>query len=87
MIQTIHNGKTVIMFSDTGHKVIRSGIAYDEAWDPEETGRVYSEADEYADEPTTAIVWWTKKLAQGEITKKDIPRKIKEAMKKLEDNQ
>lgn len=84
MIQSIHNGKTVITFSDTGHKVMRDGIAYDEAWDPANTNRVYSEAKEYADEPTTAMQWWAEKIDRGEASEEDIPERIKEAMEKLQ---
>ena len=42
-------------YSDQGMKVERDGIRYDEAIDPEELGRVYTETDEPAEEPVEAL--------------------------------
>ena len=78
MIQKFSNGKTVLTFSDTGHKVIRDGVAYDEAIDPAEANRVYSEAVEYADEPVSAADYWSEKVYAGEIEDIDIPPHVKE---------
>lgn len=33
-------------YSDRGRKIMRDGVAYDEAIDPSDSGRVYTEADE-----------------------------------------
>lgn len=33
-------------YSDRGRKIIRDGVAYDEAIDPSDSGRVYTESDE-----------------------------------------
>lgn len=33
-------------YSDLGHKIMRDGVAYDEAIDPSDSGRVYTESDE-----------------------------------------
>ena len=33
-------------YSDLGRKIMRDGIAYDEAIDPSDSGRTYTEADE-----------------------------------------
>lgn len=50
MIQTenmiINNITFVRTYSDTGHKVERDGVAYDEAIDPADTGRTYTESAE-----------------------------------------
>ena len=32
--------------SDLGRKIMRDGVAYDEAIDPSDSGRVYTESDE-----------------------------------------
>lgn len=36
-------------WSDAGRQVVRDGIAYDEAYDPAELGRTYSEGDPIED--------------------------------------
>ena len=50
MIQTENmtiNGISFIRtYSDTGHRVERDGVAYDEAIDPADTGRTYTESAE-----------------------------------------
>lgn len=33
-------------YSDRGRKIMRDGVVYDEAIDPSDSGRVYTEADE-----------------------------------------
>ena len=33
-------------YSDRGRKIMRDGVAYDEAIDPADSGRVYTESDE-----------------------------------------
>ena len=33
-------------YSDRGRKIIRDGVTYDEAIDPSDSGRVYTESDE-----------------------------------------
>lgn len=33
-------------YSDLGRKIMRDGVAYDEAIDPSDSGRVYTESDE-----------------------------------------
>lgn len=33
-------------YSDLGRKIMRDGVAYDEAIDPSDSGRVYTELDE-----------------------------------------
>ena len=33
-------------YSDAGYRIERDGVRYDEAIDPESTGRVYTETDE-----------------------------------------
>lgn len=33
-------------YSSLGRKIMRDGVAYDEAIDPSDSGRVYTEADE-----------------------------------------
>lgn len=49
MIQTEQieiNGRTFTRtWSDAGRQVVRDGIAYDEAYDPAELGRTYTEGD------------------------------------------
>lgn len=54
MIQTenmiINNITFVRTYSDTGHKVERDGVAYDEAIDPADTGRTYTESAEMVGE-------------------------------------
>lgn len=37
-------------YSDTGHRVERDGVAYDEAIDPADTGRTYTESSEMVGE-------------------------------------
>ena len=40
------NGKAFVMtYSDSGFKVERDGVRYDEAIDPAELGRMYTETD------------------------------------------
>lgn len=36
-------------YSDAGYKIARDGVVYDEAIDPEDTDRVYTETDERRD--------------------------------------
>lgn len=43
---TINGIPFVRTYSDTGHKVERDGVAYDEAIDPADTGRTYTESAE-----------------------------------------
>lgn len=33
-------------YSDRGRKIIRDGVTYDEAIDPSDSGRIYTESDE-----------------------------------------
>ena len=46
---TINGISFVRTYSDTGHKVERDGVAYDEAIDPADTGRTYTESSEMVD--------------------------------------
>lgn len=39
-------------YSDTGRYVVRDGVSYDEAWDPSEFERVYTEGDLIPEEET-----------------------------------
>lgn len=50
---TINNRQFTHTWSDAGRQVVRDGIAYDEAYDPAELGRVYTEGD-YIDDDATA---------------------------------
>lgn len=43
---TINGISFVRTYSDTGHRVERDGVAYDEAIDPADTGRTYTESAE-----------------------------------------
>lgn len=44
------NGKVFIRtYSDSGYKVERDGVCYDEAIDPADTNREYTETDELAE--------------------------------------
>ena len=53
---TINGISFVRTYSDTGHRVERDGVAYDEAIDPADTGRTYTESSEMvgADEESDA---------------------------------
>lgn len=53
---TINGRELVRTFSDAGYMIERDGIRYEEAVDPAEFGRTYTETDEtaYADEDATA---------------------------------
>lgn len=47
------NGKDFIRtYSDVGRYVVRDGIEYNEACDPAEFGRIYTEGDFIDNEPT-----------------------------------
>ena len=49
------NGKAFVRtYSDLGYMVERDGIRYDEAIDPVEFGRTYTETDERIEEEATA---------------------------------
>lgn len=43
---TINGISFVRTYSDTGHRVERDGVVYDEAIDPADTGRTYTESSE-----------------------------------------
>jgi hypothetical protein len=48
------NGKAFVMtYSDSGFKVERDGVRYDEAIDPAELGRVYTESTEVTQDEAT----------------------------------
>lgn len=47
---TINGISFVRTYSDTGHRVERDGVAYDEAIDPADTGRTYTESEEMVGE-------------------------------------
>lgn len=47
---TINGISFVRTYSDTGRKVERDGVAYDEAIDPADTGRTYTESSEMVGE-------------------------------------
>lgn len=42
---TINNVQFVRTYSDSGRYVVRDGVSYDEAIDPAELGRTYTEGD------------------------------------------
>lgn len=42
---TIDGREFIRTYSDAGRYVVRDGISYDEAWDPAEFGRTYTEGD------------------------------------------
>lgn len=45
------NGRSfVVTSSDSGYMIERDGYKYAEAWDPEGTGRTYTETDEKIEE-------------------------------------
>ena len=45
------NGRSfVVTASDSGYMIERDGSKYSEAWDPEGTGRTYTETDEKIEE-------------------------------------
>lgn len=48
---TINGRPFVKTYSDAGYKVERDGVRYDEANDPEEFDRVYTETDEPIEVP------------------------------------
>jgi hypothetical protein len=48
------NGKAFVMtYSDSGFKVERDGVRYDEAIDPAELGRMYTESTEVTQDEAT----------------------------------
>ena len=47
---TINGIHFIRTYSDTGHKVERDGVVYDEAIDPADTGRTYTESAEMVGE-------------------------------------
>lgn len=50
MIKTVRLSETLIRtYSDTGYKIARDGVKYDEAVDPACLNRVYIETDELID--------------------------------------
>ncbi len=42
---TIDGRQFTITYSDDGRYVVRDGVSYDEAYDPSEYGRTYTEGD------------------------------------------
>lgn len=42
---TINNVQFIRTYSDSGHYVVRDGVSYDEAIDPAELGRTYTEGN------------------------------------------
>lgn len=50
---TINGISFVRTYSDTGHKVERDGVVYDEAIDPADAGRTYTESSEMVGEDVT----------------------------------
>lgn len=54
-IVTINGKEYQHTYSDAGRTVVREGIAYSEAIDPIDSGRVYTEGDYLVDEDITDI--------------------------------
>lgn len=42
---TINNVQFIRTYSDSGRYIVRDGVSYDEAIDPAESGRTYTEGD------------------------------------------
>ena len=49
--ETLNNRTFIVTVSDSGFMISRDGALYSEAWDPEETDRVYEETDIPIEEP------------------------------------
>lgn len=60
------NGRTFIhTYSDNSMKIIRDGIEYDEAYDPIDTGRVYTETEHIIETVTEDIEELKQKYAEA----------------------
>lgn len=65
-----YNGNLVKTYSDAGMKIERDGVRYDEAIDPVDSGRTYTETDELTAKAAEEAV---------EVTMEDLENALKEA--------
>lgn len=64
---TINGRQLIRTYSDSGYMVERDGVQYDEAIDPIDTNRVYTETDTLIDSETTDEEYATAgKILMGE---------------------
>ena len=62
-----YNDNLARTYSDTGHKIERDGVLYDEAIDPIDSGRTYTESEEMIE------------IEAEEATAEDLEAALKEA--------
>lgn len=71
-----------ISFSDQGKQIVRDDVSYDEAIDPADAGREYTEGRVLALDPWAAVDYWVRKVQTGEWEIADVPANLQERVKK-----